>query len=47
MAEATPTINPIEQFHLHRVLRIVVGDFDVSITNSSLYMGFIALGLFF
>ena len=42
MAEAGPAINPIEQFELHRYLRIIVGDANVSITTSTLFMAVIA-----
>ena len=42
MAEAGPAINPIEQFHLTRYLRIIVGDYNVSITTSTLFMAVIA-----
>ena len=42
--EAGPAINPIEQFSLLKILHITVGPFDVSITNSTIYM-MIAVGL--
>jgi len=40
VAEAGPAINPIEQFELHRVLPIQIGDhhYDISITNSAIFM---------
>lgn len=43
MAEPGPAINPIEQFELTRVLRIIVGNADVSITNSTVFMALVAL----
>ena len=45
MAEAGPAINPIEQFELHKVLPIQIGDhhYDISITNSAIYMVIIGL----
>ena len=43
-AEAGPAINPIEQFAISRVLDIHVAGYDVSITNSVIYMA-IAVGL--
>ena len=42
MAEPGPAINPIEQFELTRVLRIIVGNADVSITTSTVFMALIA-----
>jgi F-type H+-transporting ATPase subunit a len=42
VAEPGPAINPIEQFELSRVLRIIVGNADVSITNSTIFMAIIA-----
>jgi F-type H+-transporting ATPase subunit a len=42
-AEAGPAINPIEQFALSRVLSITVGGYDISITNSTIYMILAAL----
>ncbi len=38
MAEPGPAINPIEQFELSRALHITVGNADVSLTNSSIFM---------
>jgi F-type H+-transporting ATPase subunit a len=37
-AEAGPAINPIEQFDIARILSIKVGNLDLSLTNSALYM---------
>jgi len=37
-AEAGPAINPIEQFSISHALSITVGGYDVSITNSTIYM---------
>jgi F-type H+-transporting ATPase subunit a len=42
VAEAGPSINPIEQFELSRVLRVIVGPFDVSVTNSAIFMAIAA-----
>jgi F-type H+-transporting ATPase subunit a len=42
VAEPGPAINPIEQFQLGRVLRVIVGNTDVSVTTSTLYMVVIA-----
>jgi F-type H+-transporting ATPase subunit a len=44
VAEAGPAINPIEQFELGHVLPITVGShhYDVSITNSTIFMAIIA-----
>ena len=36
--EAGPAINPIEQFSLSQVLHLEIGKYDVSLTNSSVYM---------
>jgi len=36
--EAGPAINPIEQFSLSQVLHLEIGKYDVSLTNSSIYM---------
>ena len=44
VAEAGPAINPIEQFELSRILRVIVGHSDVSLTNSAIFMA-IAAGL--
>ena len=44
MAEAGPAINPIEQFELSRIVRVIVGHSDVSLTNSAIFMA-IAAGL--
>jgi len=43
VAEPGPSINPIEQFDLTKVLHITVGHFDVSITNSSILMAIFAI----
>ena len=42
--EAGPAINPIEQFSLSHVLTISIGDghYDISITNSAVYMAIAA-----
>jgi F-type H+-transporting ATPase subunit a len=44
LAEVGPSINPIEQFELSRVVRVIVGHADVSFTNSAIFMA-IAAGL--
>ena len=36
--EATPKLNPIEQFELTRIAPLSINGFDVSFTNASLYM---------
>ena len=43
VAEPGPAINPIEQFELSRHLRILVGNFDVSITTSTIFMALVAI----
>ena len=43
--EATPRLNPIEQFELTRIAPLSINGFDVSFTNASLYMLLAALGV--
>jgi F-type H+-transporting ATPase subunit a len=43
-AEAGPAINPIEQFDILRILFIQVGNLELSLTNSALYM-LLAVGI--
>jgi F-type H+-transporting ATPase subunit a len=43
VADTGPAINPIEQFELHRVLNIVVGNYNVSITTSTIFMAITAV----
>jgi F-type H+-transporting ATPase subunit a len=43
--EATPRLNPIEQFELTRIAPIHINGVDVSFTNASLFMLFAALGV--
>jgi F-type H+-transporting ATPase subunit a len=45
VAEPGPAINPIEQFELSRILTINIGQhhYDISITNSTLFMVLIAI----
>jgi F-type H+-transporting ATPase subunit a len=45
VAEPGPAINPIEQFELSRILTINIGQhhYDISITNSTVFMAIIAI----
>jgi F-type H+-transporting ATPase subunit a len=43
--EATPRLNPIEQFELTRIAPIHINGVDVSFTNASLFMLLAALGV--
>ncbi len=42
--EAAAALNPLEQFEIHRLLPIRIGNIDLSFTNSSLWM-FITIGV--
>ena len=42
VAEPGPAIDPIEQFKLGRYLHVIVGNADVSITTSTIFMAIIA-----